>query len=210
MRGWLPIGIGIGLMGAAVLSGLLEAYLGRVAGTVPETLGGAATGILAVAIVACWIRAQEAAEVDPVRALASQEAPGSWRMAVSWAPILLRLSPERRSRRTGAVMEPLTTCTDRRRAGSRGGASPRVIVGVTILMPRKGSSPRRSASALMIQSARPQTASSSTWSSFGSRRARVDSVTSTRQASRRSNPGIRSRSPAVTYRSNSGRDTTLT
>ena len=53
MRGVLPIGIGIGLMGAAVLSGLLEAYLGRVAGTDPETLGGAATGIFAVAIVAC-------------------------------------------------------------------------------------------------------------------------------------------------------------
>ena len=49
--------------------------------------------------------------------------------------------------------------------------TPRKFVGVTILMPRKGSSTRRSASPVMIQSARPQTASSSTWSSFGSRQA---------------------------------------
>ena len=73
MRGLLPIaiGIGIGLVGAAALSGLLEAYLWGVAGTDTKTLGVAAAGILAVAIVACWIPAREAAEVDPVTALAS-------------------------------------------------------------------------------------------------------------------------------------------
>ena len=49
--------------------------------------------------------------------------------------------------------------------------TPRKSVGVTILMPLKGSSTRRSASPVMIQSARPQTTSSSTWSSFGSRQA---------------------------------------
>ncbi len=73
LRGLLPIGIGIGigLVGAVALSGLLEAYLWGIAGTDPETLGVAAAGILAVAIVACWIPAREAAEVDPVTALAS-------------------------------------------------------------------------------------------------------------------------------------------
>ena len=73
MRGLLPIaiGIGIGLVGAAALSGLLEAYLWGVTGTDTKTLGVAAAGILAVAIVACWIPAREAAEVDPVTALAS-------------------------------------------------------------------------------------------------------------------------------------------
>ena len=61
---------------------------------------------------------------------------------------------------------------------------------------------------MIIQSARPQTASSSTWSSLGSRQARIDSVIATRWASRSSNPRNRFRSFAVTYRSNFGRDMT--
>ena len=55
---------------AGASSLLFERGLG-VAGTDPETLGVTAAGILAVAIVACWIPAREAAEVDPVTALAS-------------------------------------------------------------------------------------------------------------------------------------------
>ena len=73
VRGLIPIaiGIGVGLVGAVALSGLLEAYLWGVRGTDAVTLGVAAAGILGVAIFACWIPAREAARVDPVTALAS-------------------------------------------------------------------------------------------------------------------------------------------
>ena len=73
VRGLLPvaIGVGIGLVGAVALSGLLEGYLWGVAGTDAQTLGAAAGGILAVAIFACWLPAREAAGVDPVAALGS-------------------------------------------------------------------------------------------------------------------------------------------
>ncbi len=74
VRGLLPIaiGIGVGLVGAVILSRLLEAYLWGVTGTDAVTLGVAAAGILAVATLACWIPAREAAAVDPVTALSSQ------------------------------------------------------------------------------------------------------------------------------------------
>lgn len=73
VRGLLPVvvGIGVGLVGATALSGLLEAYLWGVTGTDARTLGVAAAGILSVAAFACWIPAREAAGVDPVTALAS-------------------------------------------------------------------------------------------------------------------------------------------
>ncbi|MCY4574380.1 MAG: FtsX-like permease family protein, partial [Gemmatimonadetes bacterium] len=73
VRGLLPVvvGIGVGLVGAAALSGLLEAYLWGVTGTDAKTLGIAAVGILSVAALACWLPAREAAGVDPVATLAS-------------------------------------------------------------------------------------------------------------------------------------------
>ena len=73
VRGLLPvaIGIGVGLVGAAALSGLLRAYLWGVTGTDAATLGAAAAGMLGVAILACWIPAREAARTDPARALSS-------------------------------------------------------------------------------------------------------------------------------------------
>ncbi|MCY3704794.1 MAG: ABC transporter permease [Gammaproteobacteria bacterium] len=73
VRGLLPVvvGIGVGLAGAMAFSGLLEAYLWGVTGTDARTLGGAAAGILAVAIFACWIPAREATGVDPVTVLTS-------------------------------------------------------------------------------------------------------------------------------------------
>ena len=72
-RGLLPvaIGVGFGLVAAVALSGLVEAYLWGVTGTDAVTLGLAAAGILAVAVLACWIPAREAARVDPARALGS-------------------------------------------------------------------------------------------------------------------------------------------
>ena len=72
-RGLLPvaIGVGLGLVGAVTLSGLVEAYLWGVTGTDAVTLSLAAAGILAVAGFACWIPAREAARVDPARALGS-------------------------------------------------------------------------------------------------------------------------------------------
>ena len=73
VRGLLPVvvGIGVGLAGAIVLSGLMEAYLWGITGTDARTLGVAAASILIVATVACWIPAREATGVDPVTALAS-------------------------------------------------------------------------------------------------------------------------------------------
>ena len=73
VRGLMPvaIGVGLGLAGAVVLSGLLEAYLWGVTGTDAGTLGMAAVGILGVAAIACWIPAREAARVDPARVLSS-------------------------------------------------------------------------------------------------------------------------------------------
>ena len=72
-RGLLPVavGVGFGLLGAVLLSGLLEAWLWGVTGTDAATLGAASAGILGVAFLACWIPAREAAALDPARALAS-------------------------------------------------------------------------------------------------------------------------------------------
>ena len=105
-------------------------------------------------------------------------------------------------------MELQNICTDRRRSGLRVDPESKEVRGRYDSDPTEGASTRRSASPVIIQSAGPQTASSSTWSSLGSRQVRIDSVISTKWASRSSSPRNRSLSLGVTYRSNFGRDTT--
>jgi ABC-type antimicrobial peptide transport system permease subunit len=63
------IGITIGLAGAAGLTRLLSALLFEVSPTDPITFAGIAAGLLAVALLACYLPARRAAGVDPVTAL---------------------------------------------------------------------------------------------------------------------------------------------
>jgi putative ABC transport system permease protein len=63
------IGITIGLAGAAGLTRLLSALLFEVSPTDPVTFAGVAAGLLAVALLACYLPARRAAGVDPVTAL---------------------------------------------------------------------------------------------------------------------------------------------
>ena len=63
------IGITIGLAGAAGLTRLLSTLLFEVSPTDPITFAGISAGLLAVALLACYLPARRAAGVDPVTAL---------------------------------------------------------------------------------------------------------------------------------------------
>jgi putative ABC transport system permease protein len=62
-------GIGLGLLGALLLTRLLKALLFNISATDPLTFSGVALLLTLVALLACWVPAQRATKVDPLIAL---------------------------------------------------------------------------------------------------------------------------------------------
>ena len=62
-------GVALGLVGAAILSRLLESQLYGVSAIDPVTFVSVAFGLSLVALVAAWIPARRTARMDPVTAL---------------------------------------------------------------------------------------------------------------------------------------------
>ncbi|MEE9235981.1 MAG: ABC transporter permease [Candidatus Acidoferrales bacterium] len=63
------IGVGLGLIGAAALTRVLESFLFSVSATDPVIFALVAALLLAIALLACWIPARRAMRVDPMVAL---------------------------------------------------------------------------------------------------------------------------------------------
>jgi putative ABC transport system permease protein len=62
-------GVGLGVLGAFVLTSAVKSLLFGVAPNDPATFGGVAAVLAAAALAACYIPARRAAQVDPLRAL---------------------------------------------------------------------------------------------------------------------------------------------
>ena len=65
----IAVGVTVGLVAATGLSRVLGAFLFEVEPTDPATLIVMGSLFAAVALLACWLPARRAAEVDPVTAL---------------------------------------------------------------------------------------------------------------------------------------------
>jgi putative ABC transport system permease protein len=66
------LGVGIGLVGAFVLTGLIKSLLFETTPTDPVTFAGVALVLIAVGIVASYLPARRAASIDPMQALRSE------------------------------------------------------------------------------------------------------------------------------------------
>jgi ABC-type antimicrobial peptide transport system permease subunit len=62
-------GLALGLLGAHGLARLLESLLYGVAANDPQTFLGVAAGLVIVTLVACYLPAHRAAQLDPLEAL---------------------------------------------------------------------------------------------------------------------------------------------
>jgi putative ABC transport system permease protein len=65
----VAIGLGVGLIGAAIVTRFLRSMLFSVTATDPLTFASIALLLAAVALLACFIPAQRATQVDPLVAL---------------------------------------------------------------------------------------------------------------------------------------------
>jgi ABC-type antimicrobial peptide transport system permease subunit len=65
----VAIGLGVGLVGAAIVTRFLRSMLFSVTATDPLTFASIALLLAAVALLACFIPAQRATQVDPLVAL---------------------------------------------------------------------------------------------------------------------------------------------
>jgi len=66
------IGLGLGLGGVWALGRFLGALLPRIAGLDPLALGGVAAGLFGIALLACFVPARRATQVDPIVALRAE------------------------------------------------------------------------------------------------------------------------------------------
>src|SRR5258706_8709522 len=62
-------GLCLGLLGSVVLSRLLSSMLYEVPANDPLTFAAVSTGLMSMALLACWIPAMRAARVDPLVSL---------------------------------------------------------------------------------------------------------------------------------------------
>jgi putative ABC transport system permease protein len=62
-------GLCVGLLGSVALGRLLSSMLYEVPANDPLTLAAVSTGLIAVALLACWIPAMRAARTDPLESL---------------------------------------------------------------------------------------------------------------------------------------------
>jgi len=65
----VAVGLGVGLIGAAIVTRFLRSMLFSVTATDPLTFASIALLLAAVALLACFIPAQRATQVDPLVAL---------------------------------------------------------------------------------------------------------------------------------------------
>jgi putative ABC transport system permease protein len=66
------LGVGIGLVGALAVTGLVKSLLFEVTPTDPATFLGVALVLVAAAILASYLPARRAAAVDPIEALRTE------------------------------------------------------------------------------------------------------------------------------------------